>query len=415
MKLLLAARCLPLGCVATPSPFASLFTEFFSAFFSAFFSVLTVLFRATRRARLTPLLSALLGTLLLCTTAGATVPKTLRIGVIINNWPLSFTAGPQEMLQGFEIELITTLLARHGRRPQFVMMTFEHLLPELENDRLDLVVADLGITREREKKFKFSRPYINSGTNITFLSKERHRPRSIEELADQSVCVERHGIQDHVLSGLHHIMLNYADSNQNPLSMLRKGLCRYALSDEIGAVQYLHSHPNSGLSSEVFAPLPNPAVGMAMPPTAQELKDLIDGELLAMLQDGSYQKIHSKWLSDLPTTAVSMTLAERQQMAQFQPSAAGYEKTAETAETAETEATGTTQASDGSLGVHGADGAQGAARAPAPAAATAAPAPKAAADSANAQTAPRSSQTRRGKKQPHAKRQSVSKRRPAKR
>jgi len=80
--------------------------------------------------------------------------------VVTRNAPTTYYEG-REGMAGFEYEMVNAFATSLGVTPRFVLKdTISEMLPLLENGEVDLAAAGLTRTDEREKRFLFSRPYM---------------------------------------------------------------------------------------------------------------------------------------------------------------------------------------------------------------------------------------------------------------
>ncbi len=98
-------------------------------------------------------------------SAGSTVaakpPAPLRVAVYAHEAPLIFKTG--EKFSGVEAELARGLGEELGRPVQFVETTLNDLIPSLLDDRADIVMSGLSLSKLREVRVAFCVPYLRSG------------------------------------------------------------------------------------------------------------------------------------------------------------------------------------------------------------------------------------------------------------
>jgi len=82
---------------------------------------------------------------------------------------------------GFSIELWDEIARRNGWQTAYVWHdTLAPLLDDVSAANVDVAIAGISITREREAKFDFSYPMFNAGLQV--MSGERHKQTGIEQL-----------------------------------------------------------------------------------------------------------------------------------------------------------------------------------------------------------------------------------------
>ena len=80
-----------------------------------------------------------------------------------------------EKLVGFEIDLWEKVANEIGATYSYISMPFKELLPALENKKIDMAMAGLTLTEEREEIVDFSHGTFDSGLHILVPSKARVR------------------------------------------------------------------------------------------------------------------------------------------------------------------------------------------------------------------------------------------------
>ncbi len=96
--------------------------------------------------------------------AGEPPLPVLRVGLA--EVPPFVMRGEEGGWRGISVELWEQVAELAGLRFQYQPMTFEELLPALEQGRLDVAVGALTMTAERERTVDFSHPYYHTGLAI---------------------------------------------------------------------------------------------------------------------------------------------------------------------------------------------------------------------------------------------------------
>jgi polar amino acid transport system substrate-binding protein len=82
--------------------------------------------------------------------------QTVRVGVAATGAPYSFHDDATNTDQGFMVDVINEVAKRANLKLQFQSMAFDTLIPSLTNNRIDLIVATLGISDARKMQIAFS-------------------------------------------------------------------------------------------------------------------------------------------------------------------------------------------------------------------------------------------------------------------
>ena len=132
-----------------------------------------------RRTLLT-LAAALLAAASLAGCGGnAADSDTLRVGTEGTYSPFSFQ-GPDGKLTGYDIEVVTAVAQKLGKKVEFTQTPFDSIFAGLEAKRFDIIANQVTVTDERKAKYDLSEPYtVSEGVIVT-----RADDTSITSLAD---------------------------------------------------------------------------------------------------------------------------------------------------------------------------------------------------------------------------------------
>jgi len=92
----------------------------------------------------------------------------LSIGVEIGYPPMEYYDRDGVTLAGFDIELTKVLADKLGLKTKYIDTSWEGILPGLSAGRYDIAV-NITILSERQKRFNFTKPYIDSSMTIVTL------------------------------------------------------------------------------------------------------------------------------------------------------------------------------------------------------------------------------------------------------
>ncbi len=239
--------------------------------------------------------AAVSGTLL------AAEPLELRLGVEPGYAPFEMKT-PDGALAGFDIDLGTELCQRIQAKCRWVESDFDGLIPALKAKKIDAILSSMSITEQRQKEIDFTdklygtparliaakgatlapeaaalqgkRVGVYQGTTAETYAKALWQPKGVEVVVYQS--------QD----------LVYAD--------LASGRLDAAFQDAVAANEGFLKQPQ-GAEFAFSGPEVADAkyfgvgAGIGLNKGQDELKAKLNQALAAMLKDGSYQKIASKY------------------------------------------------------------------------------------------------------------------------
>lgn len=97
-------------------------------------------------------------------TSAAPDPNVLRVGIAPELPPLAFKSGGE--FKGVEPDLARALAADLGRQVRFVELRWDQLVDALLDNRVDIIMSGMTITRERQMRINFTKPYMRSGQSV---------------------------------------------------------------------------------------------------------------------------------------------------------------------------------------------------------------------------------------------------------
>ena len=88
-------------------------------------------------------------------------PNVLRVGVSTNAPPLIFRQGSE--IVGLEAELARKFGDYLGKSVAFIEMAWQEQIPALLANKTDIIMSGMSITKMRQVRIEFSRPYFRTG------------------------------------------------------------------------------------------------------------------------------------------------------------------------------------------------------------------------------------------------------------
>ena len=217
--------------------------------------------------------------------------KTIRVGVRTGYAPFAFddAAG----LQGFEIDLVHQLADSLGVKPVFVVVTPANRLVSLREGRIDLVVATMGHTLQRDREAIFVRPHYYQSQTIV-LGRKEFEIGGMVKLRGNTVCVTV-GNSTNAELALNGARLRLFDKAPDLVDELRSGACPLVAQDNSFFAPYLQQ-PDFAAAYDAkfgFAPLP---WGMAVAREGgQRLADVLGLSMRQLHLSGGLQALAKKY------------------------------------------------------------------------------------------------------------------------
>jgi polar amino acid transport system substrate-binding protein len=216
----------------------------------------------------------------------------INIGMLVDFPPFGIM-NTENQPDGYDADVAKLLAEDLGVSVNLVPVTGPNRIPYLLSNRVDLLVASLGITPERAEKVDFSDPY--AGIKISVYGVEDLDVSGAEDLAGRNIGVARASTQDTAITEI-------APESAN--------IQRF--DDDASAVQALLSGQVEliGASNTVIAQLEKIAPdrfdtkfdlrqqvqGIAVRPGSDELLAYVNDFLGRVKEGGELNAIHEKWL-----------------------------------------------------------------------------------------------------------------------
>lgn len=111
--------------------------------------------------------------------------QTLRIGVIKFYPPFEIEVNNSGQFTGFDSNFISAICQNLKVNCTFTSLMFNDLFNSLNDNKIDLAISAISITKERERNYLFSLPYLASF--IQFITLKDNSINSIEDLKHKNI------------------------------------------------------------------------------------------------------------------------------------------------------------------------------------------------------------------------------------
>ena len=217
--------------------------------------------------------------------------KTVRVGVRTGYLPFAFENA--NVLQGFEIDLAHQLADSLGVTPVFVVVTPANRLALLGEGQIDVVIATMGHTLQRDREALFVRPHYYQSQTIV-LGRKELEIGGLVKLRGNTVCVTVGNSTNAELS-VNGARLMLFDKAPRLVDELRLGGCSLVAQDNSFFAAYLQQ-PEFAAAYDTkfgFAPLP---WGIAVArKDGERLADVLALSMRQLHVSGGLQTLASKY------------------------------------------------------------------------------------------------------------------------
>lgn len=222
--------------------------------------------------------------------------KTIKIGSTGQSYPNGYKEG--DKLVGFDVEVMETIAKNIGYEVEWTLADFSGLMGQLDSKRVHTVANDVAISDERKEKYLFTDPYSKSGTQLA-TAKDNDEINEIIDFTDGTVAG--------VLGSNHIEKLNAYNSDEAFEVRTYETREGAKIDAELGRVQgYVSSRAvllaeikNRDLKLKIVGdPVAEYEVAFPFTKENEELRDLVNNELIKLKKDGTLAKISDKYFGD---------------------------------------------------------------------------------------------------------------------
>ena len=247
------------------------------------------------------LLILLLGLLSACDSGS--VPKKIRVATDATLVPMSFM-NDQNQIDGFDRALMEAIAKEAGLDLEMVNVEWTGLLGGLTTGKYDAAISSITILEERQKKMKFSMPYLKSGLSIV-VRKETKGVSTLEDLQNKNMVVgaQRGTTAYFFLKDRPAIRNMGYESYGHAVQDLIKGELDAVLGESTGTLYYKRKEkPVFEKIKMVGEILTNEYYGIAVRQDNPALLKALDKALKTLLANGTVERLHQQW--DLGQAAI---------------------------------------------------------------------------------------------------------------
>lgn len=216
------------------------------------------------------------------------------------DWPPFEYVDKNGNFAGIDIEIAKNIAQALGVQLEVKDMQFSALIEALKNGNVDIVLADMTPTSEREKVVDFSFPYYFASKGVVVVPKDSQISK-LEDLYGKKVGVQLGTIQEDYananLKGKAEIK-SYDKVYPDLVMVLQRGDVDAIIIGEKIAQALVVKYPNLKIAFYISKPTAGAAV--ALPKGASDLKLLVDKVIEDLINSGEMDRIFLnetlKWL-----------------------------------------------------------------------------------------------------------------------
>ncbi|MCF2673237.1 MAG: basic amino acid ABC transporter substrate-binding protein [Fusobacterium varium] len=219
--------------------------------------------------------------------------KKLYVGTNAEFKPYEYLEG--DKITGFDIDFMNAIGKEIGYEVQWVNMGFDGLLPALQMNKVDAVIAGMSQTPERQKAVDFSMPYMFTKSEHYVIVNENSPIVKKEELKDKKVGVQIGTIQEEFTIALGGIPQIY-NAWTGALMDLQQDKISAVIIADVSGNAYLANM--KGLKKVDVVIDNQPGASIAFRKGEAELVKSVNEAILKLRDDGTYLQLLEKYFPE---------------------------------------------------------------------------------------------------------------------
>ena len=224
--------------------------------------------------------------------------ETVRIGTEGAYPPFNYTDSSGELM-GFDIDIANALCEEMEVTCEFVTQDWDGIIPALQANRYDAIIASMSITEERRQQVDFTEKYYNTPPAIAVLADSDMQEASLTAFDGMTVGAQ---------SSTTHA--NYAEEKLEGADVrlygtpaeyqadLESGRIDAVIDDVVVLSEYVDGTDGSVKLLGTLTPDPvinGEGAGIALRQGEDELRERFNAAIQAIREDGTYEEIQSKY------------------------------------------------------------------------------------------------------------------------
>lgn len=236
----------------------------------------------------------------------ADTPARIKIATESSFKPFSYTDADGKLI-GYEVELVDALCAQMKADCELISQDWDGLIPGLNAQKFDAVIAGMSITPERKEVVEFTDPYFHTG--IILIGKKGD-DITVNELNGQPIASQRSTVASQYLQDEHpNADIKLYDTQDNAYLDLTSGRVRAMMSDKVTGIDWLKTE--AGQDYEIKGQeisTDQDAMGIAFR-KGDPLVAKFNAALSDIKANGTYDKITSSYFGTSSTAAAQKAVA----------------------------------------------------------------------------------------------------------
>ena len=218
--------------------------------------------------------------------------ETLKVGIYIYDYPMPHSSN--DNVGGFDYDLMQKIADVSDFKIRFIPMQFDDLIPSLRKKDIDIIIAAMTITEDRENLVNFSDSYLTAGQCIV-VNNVNTNIITTNDLIGKTVGAIKNTVSDITASKIEGVrqVIRFDIAGSAFLS-LKTGKIDAMVVDKLTCINYLQYDKDLEIVETIE--FPEMGYGIAVRKEDTILLNKINKGLQEIMTNGTYQKIVDKYL-----------------------------------------------------------------------------------------------------------------------
>lgn len=212
--------------------------------------------------------------------------KIYKVGTTAEYPPFEYLDNGK--IVGYDVDVIEEISKKTGIKYEWKDMNFDGLIAALQTKKIDIVIAGISSTPEREKVVNFSIPYHEAKT--AFLM-NKDNPMTMDNLEGKKFGVDLGTTNETTARSIKGANVVAFSSTGGTLIALKNKKVDCLIIDETVAEEYIKNNPEL----DVFGYGPGEGKSIAFNKDDEKLRDDFDKALEELEKDGTLKKLQEKY------------------------------------------------------------------------------------------------------------------------
>jgi len=220
-------------------------------------------------------------------------PKVLKVGTEPTFAPFEFQKEGSKEFDGFDMDLIRAIGKQMNMKVEILNMGFDALIPAINAGNIDLAIAGMSITPDRQKAVDMSDPYYVSGL-VVVVGKDNAAVKSVNDLNNKGIAVQIGTTGAERAAKVPGAKVKNFNTNAEVFLELKNKGVEAVIIDKPVAEYFLATGGGKDYAKIVGDTMEAESYGISLKKNSPLTKE-INKALLDLKKNGEYDNLYTKW------------------------------------------------------------------------------------------------------------------------